>query len=63
MMKKKPTKPLLIYIGFFFVLIGIISIFFVKGLNEVVLLPLCLLIGAICLVIGFTIMDLKDINN
>jgi len=62
-MAKKRAKSLLIYIGFFFVLTGIITLFFVKGLTEIILLPLCLLIGAICLIIGFTIRDFQKMSS
>jgi hypothetical protein len=58
-LSKKRAKPYLIYIGFFFILIGVISLFFVGGLNEIILFPLFLLIGAICLIIGFTMKDFK----
>jgi hypothetical protein len=60
---KKRAKPYLIYIGFFFILIGTSSLFFIGGLDEVILFPLCLLIGAICLIIGFTIKDLQKMSS
>jgi hypothetical protein len=52
-LSKKKSKMFLIYLGFFFILVGIISILFVGSFSKVFILILCLLNGVVYLIIGF----------
>jgi hypothetical protein len=60
---KKWLQSVLIYTGGFFVIIGVISVFLIKGLEDVITLPLSLFIGVICLIIGFSIRDVENAGN
>lgn len=62
-LNKKRLQSVLIYTGGFFVIVGVISVFLIKGLEEVITLPLSLFIGAICLIIGFSIRNVENVGN